>query len=148
MLPSVFALCWRDMPHVDDPGSPAHSDRRSLAAVCAAVIVALQGVGLLVAGIYLIVRAREPAAGHRGSTEVLGVLSVLAGVGVLALARALRARQRRMRSPVLVLEIICLPIALTTVQGGRWYVGLPLGVAALGVIILMGVAGLLVPRDD
>lgn len=135
------------MPHADDPGSAAASRARSRAAVCAAALVALQGVGLLAAGGYLIVRALAPDAGHRGSTEVLGVLAVLAGVGVLVMARAVGGRQRRIRAPLLVLEIICLPIALTTVQGGRWYVGVPLGIVALGVIILMGLAGLFVPAE-
>jgi hypothetical protein len=131
------------MPHVDEPGA-----RRAGYATAAAALVGLQGIGLIAAGAYLIVRALEPDAAHRASTEVLGALSVVVGLVILASARLVRARRRRVRSPLLVLEIICVPIAITTVQGGRWYVGVPLAVAAVAVIVLMGLAGLLVPADE
>lgn len=117
-------------------------------ASAAAAVVALQGLGLVAAGVFLIVRALEPDAGHRGSTEVLGALSVVVGLGVLAMARAVGNRRRRVRSPLLVLEIICLPIAVTTVQGGRWYAGVPLGASAIAVITLMAIAGLLTPSEE
>ncbi len=105
----------------------------------------LQGVGLIAAGVFLIVRALEPDASHRASTEVLGALSVVVGLLVIAVARMVWARSRRVRSPLLVLEIICVPIAITIIQGGRWYVGAPLAIVAVAVIVLMGLAGLLVP---
>jgi len=47
-----------------------------------------------------------------------------------------------------VLEIICLPVAVTIVQGGRWYIGVPLALVALGVLALLGVAGLLLPARE
>jgi hypothetical protein len=130
------------MPHVDEPGG------RAGYASAAAALVALQGAGLIAAGGYLIVRALEPDAGHRASTEVLGALSVVVGLVIVATGRLVSARRRRVRSPLLVLEIICVPIAITTVQGGRWYVGVPLAVVAVAVIVLMGLAGLLIPTDD
>lgn len=122
--------------------------RSASAAAAAAILLAVQALGLVAAGGFLIVRALEPDAHHRGGAVVLGVLSVLAGVGVLALARSVRARSRRLRSLLLVLEIICLPIAVTTIQGGRWYVGVPLALVALAVIVLLGVAGLLTPPEE
>ena len=117
-------------------------------AFAAAAVVALQAAGLIVAGVWLMVRALGHDARHRGSTEVLGGLSILVGVGVLYLARAIRRRNGRVRSLLLVLEIICLPIAITTWQGGRWYVGLPLVVTAVLALALAGRAGLLSPSDD
>lgn len=116
--------------------------------MAAAAVMALQVLGLLVAGVYLIVRALQPDAKHRGSTELLGALSLVLGLGVVLMARAVLRRRPGVRSPLLVLEIICLPIAVTTVQGGRWYVGVPLGIAAVAVIVLLGLAGLLVPREE
>ncbi len=142
------------MPHVDEPGARAGSahppgSRVAGYATAAAGLVGLQGVGLIAAGGYLIVRALEPDAAHRASTEVLGALSLVVGLVIVATARLVRARRRRrVRSPLLVLEIICVPIAITTVQGGRWYVGVPLAVTAVAVIVLMGMAGLLTPADD
>ena len=117
-------------------------------ATAAAALVGLQGVGLIAAGVFLIVRALEPDASHRASTEVLGALSVVVGLLDRRVARLVWARSRRVRSPLLVLEIICIPIAITIIQGGRWYVGVPLAIVAVAVIVLMGLAGLLVPADD
>jgi hypothetical protein len=141
------------MPHVNQPraragSAPDPGDRRTGYAAAAAALVSLQGVGLIAAGVYLIVRALEPDASHRASTEVLGALSVIVGLLVVAVARMVWARSRRVRSPLLVLEIICVPVAITIIQGGRWYVGVPLAIVAVAVIVLMGLAGLLVPADD
>ena len=145
------------MPHARRPPAdgrkqpaplPADAPARSGAASAAAGVIALQALGLVVAGAFLMIRALWPDAHHRGSTEVLGALSVIAGVGVGAMARAVLRGNRRVRSPLLVLEIICLPIAVTTIQGGRWYVGVPLGLAALASLVLLGKAGLLTPGDD
>jgi hypothetical protein len=130
------------MPHVNQPRAPAGY------ATAAAALVALQGVGLVAAGVWLIVRALEPDASHRASTEVLGAMSVVVGLVVVATARQVWARSRRVRSPLLVLEIICVPIAITIIQGGRWYVGVPLVIVAVAVIVLMGLAGLLIAADD
>jgi hypothetical protein len=122
--------------------------RAGSAALAAAALIALQGLGLAAAGVFLIVRALGPDAHHRGSTEVLGALSVVVGIGVLALARSVRAGRRRFRSLLLVMEILCLPIAVTSIQGGRWYIGGPLALVALAVIVLLGAAGLLTPGED
>lgn len=141
------------MPHVNQPraragSAPDPGGRPAGYATAAAALVGLQGVGLIAAGVFLIVRALEPDASHRASTEVLGALSVVVGLLIVAVARMVWARSSRVRSPLLVLEIICIPIAITIVQGGRWYVGVPLAIVAVAVIVLMGLAGLLVPADD
>jgi hypothetical protein len=117
-------------------------------AAAAAAVIGLQALGLIVAGAWLMVRALGHDAHHRASTEVLGAMSILVGVGVLFLARAVGRRNGRVRSLLLVLEIICLPIAVTIWQGGRWYVGLPLAASALLVLVFVGRAGLLTPSDD
>ncbi len=136
------------MPHAPEPRQGTAAPRSVATITALAVIVAVQGLGLIAIGVYLIVRAAQPDAGHPGSTEVLGALSVLLGLGVVWMARAAFARRPRVRSPLLVLEILCLPIAVTALQGGRWYVGVPLGIAAIAVIVLMGLAGFFLPRDD
>jgi hypothetical protein len=111
-------------------------------------VIGLQALGLVVAGVWLMVRALGDDARHRGSTEVLGAMSILVGVGVVFLARAVSRRNGRVRSLLLVLEIICLPIAVTIWQGGRWYVGLPLAASAVLVLVFVGRAGLLTPSGD
>ncbi len=137
------------MPHRRQAPDPARGDEHSgVAARAGGVVVALQGVGLLGVGAYLLVRVTQGDSQHAGSTALLGVLSLLAAAGMFAMARAVDNRRRRVRGPLLTLEIICVPIAITIVQGGRWYVGVPLAVVAVVVVILMGVAGLLGPETE
>ena len=132
-----------DMPH-----ARVAPDSTLRAGYAAAVVIALQATALLTAGVWLMVRALGHDAKHRGSTEVLGAMSVVVGIGVLYLARAVTRRNGRVRALLLILEIICLPIAVTTWQGGRWYVGLPLLVSAVLALVLAGRAGLLTPSAD
>jgi hypothetical protein len=145
MLPRVFALDSGDMPH-------ASVDRRgpATAATAAAAVVALQALALVIAGVWLMVRAFGDGGQdrYRGSTEVLGGLAILVGIGVCYLARAVHRRNPGVRAPLLVLEIICLPIAVASWQGGRWYVGLPLAAVAVLVVVLLGRAGILSPDAD
>jgi len=47
-----------------------------------------------------------------------------------------------------VLELICLPVAVTVVQGGRWYAGIPLGISAVAVLALMAASGQLARRPE
>jgi hypothetical protein len=129
-----------------DAAESSPGDRAAGAASGAAALVGLQAVGLVAAGLYLVIRALFPDATHRGSTEVLGVLSLLVGMGVGLTARAVWRRQRR--AVLNVLEIICLPIGVTIIQGGRWYVGAPLIVVALGVLVLLHRAGLMLPERE
>jgi hypothetical protein len=127
------------------PDQPAQA---SSAAASAAAVIALQATGLIAAGLWLMVRALGHDAKHRGSTEVLGAMSVVLGIGVLYLARAVRRRNGRVRAPLLILEIICLPISVTIWQGGRWYVGLPLALSAVLALGLAGRAGVLSPSAE
>jgi hypothetical protein len=101
------------MPHARAV-APDHPVGSGSAAAAAAAVIGLQALGLIVAGAWLMVRALGDDAHHRASTEVLGGMSILVGVGVLFLARAVGRRNGRVRSLLLVLEIICLPIALLT----------------------------------
>jgi hypothetical protein len=50
-------------------------------------------------------------------------------------ARDLVRRRRWARAPAVTWEVICLPVAYGLFQSGRWYVGLPLAVVALAVLV-------------
>jgi hypothetical protein len=112
----------------------------------AALLAGAQGVGLVVAGVYLIVRALGSDTSHRGSTVVLGILALLVGVGVALMGRATAAGRRR--PPLIVLQVICLPVAFTIIQGGRWDIGVPLGASAIAVLVLLALGGLLLPHIE
>jgi len=68
---------------------------------------------------------------------VAALLTLLAGLGLLAVARGLRRARRWARAPALVTQLLALPVAVGLVQGGRWYVGVPLILWALGVLALL-----------
>jgi hypothetical protein len=63
------------------------------------------------------------------------VLFLVMGAGLLLVARDLVRRRRWARAPAVTWEVICLPVAYGLFQSGRWYVGLPLAVVALAVLV-------------
>jgi hypothetical protein len=65
------------------------------------------------------------------------LLTLVAGLGLLMVARGLRRARRWARAPALVTQLLALPVAWGLVQGGRWYVGVPLIGWALGVLVLL-----------
>jgi hypothetical protein len=101
------------------------------------VLVALQGLGLAAAAAFLLVEivVANPASIARASLSA--ALALLAGLGLLGVARGLGAARRWSRSPALVTQLLVLPVGVGLVQGDRWYVGVPLVVWALGVVVLL-----------
>jgi hypothetical protein len=116
-------------------------------ATVAAWVIVVQSVLLAVASVVLAVSGFHPDTVDRAGAEILAAIGLLAAVAFLALARGVVGRQAWARSPVLVIEIICLPVAVTVVQGGRWYAGVPLAISAVAVLALLAVSGQLT-RDD
>jgi hypothetical protein len=101
-----------------------------------AVLVALQG-GLLVAvAVFYIIEVviGEP----RSVPGAVGILLMAgaAGFGLLLVARGLLARRRWGRSPALVTQLMIIPVALASFPTG-WYIGGPLLVWAVAVIVLL-----------
>ena len=117
----------------DAPGSPppASAARRVLA-----VLVALQGALLVVvAALYLVQLATGEPRSVPGAVGIL-LLAGLGGLGLLAVGRALLRGRRWGRSPALVTQLIVLPVALASFPDG-WYVGGPLLVWAVAVLVLL-----------
>lgn len=101
-------------------------------------IVAVQGaLGLLLA-IVLIVRAAMGAdqslANGYGTAAWFGIF----GVVVLAAGRALITGKRWGRGVAVVLQLLLLPVAwYATVESHRPVLGVPLGIVALAVLVLL-----------
>jgi hypothetical protein len=72
---------------------------------------------------------------------------LVASLAVVALARGVMQERRWARSPIVVLELICLPIAVTVIQNHKAFAGIPLGLSALAVLVLMAKAGQLTRSD-
>ncbi len=111
-----------------------------------AALVALQGVGLLVASGFLAVELVTARPASAASAAGSAVLALLGGLGLLAVSRGLRCARHWSRSPALVAQLLVLPVAWGLLQGDRWYVGAPLAAWALavaGMLFVPAVSGLL-----
>ena len=117
----------------EPPSAPA----RPTPLVVLAALVAAQGVGLAGLAVFFLVElaVSTPLSVTRAVTAAL--LTLLAGLGLLAVARGLHRRRRWARAPALVTQLLVLPVGAGLVQGGRWYVGVPLIGWALGVLVLL-----------
>jgi hypothetical protein len=100
-------------------------------------LVAGQGVGLAGLAVFLLVElvVATPLSALRAVMAAL--LTLVAGLGLIAVARGLRRRRRWARAPALVTQLLVLPVGAGLVQSGRWYVGMPLILWALAVLALL-----------
>lgn len=113
----------------------------------AAGVLALQAVLLAAVCVLLAISGFRPETVDRAGAEILAVIGLASSAAVLWLAHGIAVQARWARSPVLVLELICLPIAYTVVTQGHVAGGVALAVSALVVLALMGLAGQLTRRD-
>lgn len=116
---------------------PSLDPGRSPALRLVAVLVGLEGCLLgAIAGFYVV----EVVVGSPSDVVAALVsagLALVAGVGLLLVARGLAAGRRWSRAPALVTNLILLPVAIGLFQGGRWYVGAPLLAVAGPVVALL-----------
>ncbi|WP_322778544.1 hypothetical protein [Frankia sp. Cas4] len=112
-------------------------------------VALLGGEGLLLGGlgVFLIVRGFGADTDDRGRAELGGLFAVVAAVGLCLLGRALLARRWWARSPVVVVQLLCLPVAVSLLQGGRYGEGIPLLAVPVAILTLVGLAGGYQPRD-
>lgn len=116
---------------------PASAATRPTSLVVLVGLVAGQGVGLAGLAVFFLVElvVATPLSAPRAVMAAL--LTLVAGLGLLAVARGLRGRRRWARAPALVTQLLVLPVGAGLVQGGRWYVGMPLILWALAVLALL-----------
>ncbi len=114
---------------------PAHdADRRLLARV--SWLVQAQGAALSLLCLGFGVYAFGGHHQHHGlaQTELEFGLGLFAGVVWFWLGRSLAAGSRGAYAPLLLLELICLPVAWGLGQGGRWGYAALVGIPALVVL--------------
>jgi len=101
-------------------------------------VVVVQAVGLLVAALVLTVKT---IIGHPDSVAraLLGAAMALLGTFILlACARGLLALRWPARTPIVVLELLALPVSYSLgFQAGRMAYGAPILVSALAVLYLL-----------
>ncbi len=103
----------------------------------AAGLVALEGLGLLAVAVFYVVELLVATTEDLARALVSAGLALAAALGLALVARGLAGHRRWARSPALVTNLLVLPVALSQLRGGLWYVGLPLLLLALAVIVLL-----------
>ena len=102
----------------------------------AGLVLAQGGLLVGIAVFYAVELAVATAADVTRALVSAG-LTLLAGAGLLQVGRGLLRARRWARSPALVTNLILVPVAVGLLQGGRWYLGVPLIAAAVTVVVLL-----------
>ena len=102
----------------------------------AGLVLAQGGLLVGIAVFYAVELAVATAADVTRALVSAG-LTLLAGAGLLQVGRGLLRARRWARSPALVTNLILVPVAVGLLQGGRWYLGVPLIAAAATVVVLL-----------
>ncbi len=103
----------------------------------AAALVAVEGAALFLVGLAYAVAGVVGRPENRLREELAALLAVASGPLVLWLGRGLARPRLWARSPVVVLQLLLVPVGLGLLQGGIYLVGGPLVVAGLGVLYLL-----------
>ena len=96
-----------------------------------------EAAGLAGLAAFFLVEVAVATSDDRTRALVAAGLTVIAAVGLALVARALVRRRRWARAPLVVTNLLVLPVAYDLVRGGRWYVGAPLLVLAIVVLGLL-----------
>ncbi|MFI6844801.1 hypothetical protein OG535_24775 [Kitasatospora sp. NBC_00085] len=123
---------------------PAPGSDRPAALTVGAVITALAGAALAVVGVWDMVAALSGQSKQLALNEFGGLVIVLLGVLPLLAARALLRGRRWGRSPAVLTNSICLPVAYYMWQSGGAMA--PVGVA-VGLFGVAGIGALLSPKS-
>jgi hypothetical protein len=110
---------------------------RPTALVALVALVAAQGLGLAGLAVFFLVELAVATPLSAPRAIMAALLTLLGGLGLLAVARGLLRRRRWARAPALVTQLLVLPVGWGLIQGGRWYVGAPLILWALAVLVLL-----------
>jgi hypothetical protein len=77
---------------------------------------------------------------HPGDAVTFGFvlgLALLAGAGLLFAARGLLRRARGAVPPVVAVQLCGLPVSYYMLTGGAVWAGIPLGLLAVGILVLL-----------
>lgn len=113
------------------------SSRAPATLLAAAVVVLLEGLLTAALGVLVGVEAFR-GDGSAVAGGFMAVFGVFVGAALVLVARGISRCRRWSRAPALVVQVLCVPVAITLAQGGRYAVGIPLLlVAVLCVLALL-----------
>jgi uncharacterized membrane protein (DUF2068 family) len=111
--------------------------RCPLALPAVAGLVGLQGLGLVGVAVFYLVELAVATTSDVAVAVVTAALALAWGAGLLLVARGLLRGGRWARSPAVVTNALIFPVAVDLLRGGRWYIGAPLLLWALAVVVLL-----------
>ncbi|EIV95778.1 hypothetical protein [Frankia sp. QA3] len=113
----------------------------SVPAWVASVLLAAEALVLLALGVLQVLRGFGSDIDDVGRAETGGVLAILGAAGVAVLAAGVLRRGASYRSPTLVVQILCLPVAWGLLQAGDYGYGIPLLVVPLVIVVALLASG-------
>jgi hypothetical protein len=103
----------------------------------AAAVVAVEGVALTLLGLGYGVAGLVGDPFDRTATLLQAGFAILAGVLVVLVARGLTRAAGWARSPVVVLQLLAIPVGAGLVQGQVWYAAVPVLLLPAVVLYLL-----------
>jgi hypothetical protein len=113
------------------------SPRRPATLLVAAALVCLQSLVIVAFGGYLAIQGLVGEPSSVLTAEIAGALALVAGAGLLAVARGVGRGRRWSRSPAVLTQVLSLPVGWGLVQGGRPEIGLPVMSVAVATLVLL-----------
>ncbi|MFI1162742.1 hypothetical protein ACH4UM_03810 [Streptomyces sp. NPDC020801] len=106
---------------------------------CAAALSALEGLALLVGGIWMLVLGATGDGGDRQQAVTGGVTVLVLALLPLLAARGLLLRRSWSRGPAVITQIMALPVAYNLLQADSLAIpaGIALAVVALAALVLL-----------
>jgi hypothetical protein len=107
----------------------------------AALLLAVEAVGLAVVGVVLAVATAVGEPTDRALSFVVAGFAIATAGVLLLLARAVDRRRGWARSPAVVLQLLALPVGVGLLQGGVWAAGVPVLLLAAGTLTQLAMSG-------
>jgi hypothetical protein len=107
----------------------------------AALLVAVEGVGLAALGVGYAVAGLLGRPEDRLATELAALIALAVGLALLPVARALRQERAWARSPVVTLNLFGLPVGYGLAQGRVWLAAVLVLGLSVGVLLLLASPG-------
>lgn len=121
-----------DRGYGERPASPLSRTVLALAG-----LIALEGVGLIGVGVFEAVKTAVSTATSVGGALWAAVLAAAAGALLIWLATAVARHRRWSRSPVVVIQIVLLPVGFSVgIQAHQLPYGVPILVLAVAILAL------------
>jgi hypothetical protein len=107
----------------------------------ATALVATESLVMIGLGVLLFVRGFGGDTDDLWRAELGAVMAFASGAASCLLARGLVSRRPWARSPTVLVQLLCLPVAVGLLQGGMYGYGVPLVVVPVAVLVLLGISG-------